>query len=226
VPAPRFTAGLDLEQLRDFTALAVLERVGDAPRPRPGEDAFHVRHLHRWPLGSSYPSIVADVGALLAREPLNGAARLALDNTGVGTAVTDLFRQAAKPTVVGHGAGGRPVIGAPAALRVERLMPVTITGGATVGAAGGGFTVPKRDLVAGVAVALQTARLRIAPDLPHAATLVEELLNFRFSISAAGHATFGAGQEWREGNHDDLVLAVAIGLWAAEQTVGYRLQSR
>jgi hypothetical protein len=105
-------------------------------------------------------------------------------------------------------------------------MPVTITGGTTVGAAGGGFTVPKRDLVAGVAVALQTARLRIAPDLPHAATLVEELQNFRFSISAAGHATFGAGQEWREGNHDDLVLAVAIGLWAAEQTVGYRLHSR
>ncbi len=39
-------------------------------------------------------------------------------------------------------------------------------------------------------------------ELPEAALLVQELLNFQVKITAAGNDTYRA---WREGQHDDLV---------------------
>ncbi len=48
-----------------------------------------------------------------------------------------------------------------------------------------------------------------------AATLTRELLAFQVKISAeTAHDSYGA---WREGAHDDLVLAVALALWAGER---------
>jgi hypothetical protein len=44
--------------------------------------------------------------------------------------------------------------------------------------------------------------------------LVRELQNFRVKLTVAAHETFGA---WREGDHDDLVLAVALACWLAER---------
>ncbi len=44
--------------------------------------------------------------------------------------------------------------------------------------------------------------------------LVRELENFRVKITAAANETFGA---WREGQHDDLVIAVALACWLAER---------
>ena len=58
-----------------------------------------------------------------------------------------------------------------------------------------------------------SGRLRIAAALPEADTLVRELLAFQVKITAAAHDTYGA---WREGTHDDLVLAVALACWHAE----------
>ena len=55
--------------------------------------------------------------------------------------------------------------------------------------------------------------------LPDAPVLKAELENFRVKISLAGHDTYaaGAGDEWRQGAHDDLVLAVALACWYGEQ---------
>jgi hypothetical protein len=40
-----------------------------------------------------------------------------------------------------------------------------------------------------------------------------ELLNFRVKINlASGHDSYEA---WREGDHDDLVLAAAMAVWSA-----------
>jgi hypothetical protein len=57
-------------------------------------------------------------------------------------------------------------------------------------------------------------RLKIAPSLPEANTLVEELLAYRFTISEAGNHSF---RTWREGQHDDLLLALCLAVWAAER---------
>ena len=62
---------------------------------------------------------------------------------------------------------------------------------------------------------LQSARLKVAGSLPLAQTLVSELLTFRVKIDPlTAHDSYGA---WREGQHDDLVLALACGAWYGER---------
>jgi hypothetical protein len=62
-------------------------------------------------------------------------------------------------------------------------------------------------------VLLQSRRLQVAPTLPAAQTLVQELTTFQVKITPTANEAFGA---WREGAHDDLVLAVAIAAWDGE----------
>jgi hypothetical protein len=204
-----FVAGLDLGQAQDFTALAVVEvaptpapvRITDRdpelgrPRTRtvllPAPPGRHqVRHLHRFPLGTPYPAIVAHVVALSARLP---GALLAVDATGVGRPVVDYLWQA----------GLAPIA-------------ITLTAGGTAQGAGRAWRVPKQDLVGVLQLALQGGRLQIAQALPLAEELAEELLAFRVRVTDAGRETYGA---WREGAHDDLVLAVGVAVWVGEQTL-------
>jgi hypothetical protein len=178
-----YVLGLDLGQTRDFTALAVLER-------HPVETAeqkpdYALCHLRRFPLGTAYTEIVPAVGAVRRSEPLRQAPLVVVDQTGVGRAVVDMLRQSA--------CGG---------------IPVTITGGhATTVTADGSYHVPKKELITALQVVMQGRRLQIARSLPDAATLVRELQQFQVKITAAANETFGV---WRDGQHDDLVLAVAL----------------
>lgn len=43
--------------------------------------------------------------------------------------------------------------------------------------------------------------------------LINELLSFKVKITPNAHDTYGT---WREGVHDDLVLAVALAYWIGE----------
>jgi hypothetical protein len=64
-------------------------------------------------------------------------------------------------------------------------------------------------------------RLKIAPQLPEAQTLVREMQTFQVKISLdTAHDSYGA---WREGTHDDLVLAVALALWKGMRDARPRL---
>jgi len=186
----KYFIGLDLGQAQDYTALCVVERKNllySSPRVR-----YYVRHLQRFKLGTAYPDIVQAVKRMYDRPPLRGQSALVVDATGVGRPVVDLFKKA----------GLRPVA-------------ITITGGQAVGVGPGGYRVPKRDLVVNLAVMLQTGRLKIAGQLPEAQTLVNELLNFKVKINPkTAHDSYEA---WREGIHDDLVLAVAMAVWYAER---------
>jgi hypothetical protein len=72
------------------------------------------------------------------------------------------------------------------------LWPVTITAGHPATAAeGGGWLVPKKELVNTLQVLLQARRLKVAPGLPEAATLGRELETFQVKIKRAAHQTFG-----------------------------------
>lgn len=208
-----YIVGLDLGAMRDFSALSFVEmRQGSKAADKP---AFDVTYLHRWPLGTPYPKIVEGVGKMLAEPPFSrkvyggrgyrddhlelcAPVTLAVDATGVGRPVVDMFAEAELP---GH------------------LMPVTITGGHAVSQAAGGYNVPKRILVSGLQVALQTKRLRIAAKLPEAATLKNELQNFQLTFTEAANDTY----EGRKGAHDDLVLAVALALWAGTRASAGRV---
>jgi hypothetical protein len=187
-----FLLGLDLGQTQDFTALAVLERrqAEAGPSGFPSPD-YALRHLQRFPLGTPYTEIVPTIARLVATEPLRDSP-LVVDQTGVGRAVVDMLYQA-----------------------VSWVVPVTITGGhAVTQAEDRSWHVPKKELVTCLQVVMQARRLQIARRLPDAALLVRELQNFQVKITAAAHEVFGA---WREGKHDDLVLAVALACWWGER---------
>lgn len=182
----RYYSGLDLGQMQDYSALAVVERT-ENPDPNNAKKTlyhFAVRHLHRWPLGTAYPAIVADVKTLFGAPPLTSRA-LAVDQTGVGRAVVDLFRSAGITAL---------------------LQPITIT----YGESGQGSTVAKKNLVGAVQVPLQDRRLKIAESLPLARVLTEELSLFRVKVTLSANETFEA---WRDRDHDDLVLALALALY-------------
>ncbi|MBN9520564.1 hypothetical protein J0H58_18925 [bacterium] len=146
------------------------------------------RHLERFQLGTGYPEIVAGVKGLFAAPPLAGS-RPVVDATGVGRAVVDMLK--------GGGVAAR-------------VTPWTITAGHRMG----NGTVPKKDLVGSVQAVLGTRRLKIAPGLPLAEVLAKELESFRVKVTADRNETF---ESWRERDHDDLVLALALAVWTGER---------
>jgi len=151
--------------------------------------------IERLALGMSYPAQVEYIAELARSDELSGRCIVAVDATGVGAAVVDMLRPKVRP--------------AP-------FYAVTITSGDTVTKEYLRWRVPKRDLIAAAQVALQQHRVKLPRSSGEAATLVEELLAYRVTIGASGHDSYG--NDWRQAPHDDLVLALAIGIYVADAT--------
>jgi len=60
---------------------------------------------------------------------------------------------------------------------------------------------------------VKTERLKITKGLRYVDTLIQELGNFRVKITTKDNDTY---ESWREGQHDDLVLSVALASWYGE----------
>ena len=214
--------GVDLGQQRDYTAISVTEKVllptgtyhrepyydWDTQRTRwhsveNGKPEYRVRHLERPPLGTSYVKVVERILELLTSLE-DEELVLAVDTTGVGQPVADMLKRHLKKWLESN--------------RRVRLTTgwITITGGDSVTKAeGGGLRVPKRDLASAPLVLMQNGQLKIAQEMPLAETLRKELLNFKVKINiSTAHDSYEA---WREGDHDDLVLSVALACWAGER---------
>jgi hypothetical protein len=56
----------------------------------------------------------------------------------------------------------------------------------------------------------------VAPALREAQTLVQELTTFQMKPVLAGNDAYVA---WREGPHDDLVLAAGVAAWLGERSL-------
>ena len=175
------------------------------------------RHIERFPLGTTYPAVVKRVKALMAEPHLRGAPRVdEWKMVGISGNIIGSSKRTTPggPALVVDATGvGRPVVDM---LIAEKLDPiaVTITGGDAV-AYDRGWKVPKRDLVGVMAVLLQTGRFAVSNALPLAPVLMQELLAFRVKIDVlTAHDSYGA---WREGAHDDIVLACAVACWYAER---------
>jgi len=95
------------------------------------------------------------------------------------------------------------------------ITQVAISAGQTVEFIdGGGLRVPKKDLVSALQLLLQSRRLQVAPGLQDSDILAAELSAFRLrKVPLADTDT----PEWRVGQHDDLVFAVALTCWHAER---------
>jgi hypothetical protein len=202
-----FIAGLDLGQVADYSAFTVVRRrlaldpAGEMLRNARGDEQYEfvVAHLERYELGTTYADMVKRTVKLIERPQLWIAPDvlpwLAIDATGCGRPVLEMFVNA------------RPR---------ASIRAVTITGGAAEATLEGwpnsgvlGYHVNKTELVSTVQSLLQSGRLKVSSKLPDAELLKRELLNFQIKITASAHETFNA----REGQHDDLVLAVALACW-------------
>jgi hypothetical protein len=217
-PGGQYLVGLDLGQASDYTALCVLKKTPEPGKATAsGDDAFRLDcvMLRRFALGTPYPEVVRSVSELarrpellhdpdvIRRRPEDGRYEdplLVIDATGVGRAVVDLFLEGD--------------------LGPADVLAATITGGneATETSWHGSAIarharVPKLQLVGAVQAGLQTGRLKFVAGLAEADALKRELLSFKVKVNInSGRESFEA---WRERDHDDLVLAVAIASWAA-----------
>lgn len=186
-----YALGLDLAQVRDYTAIAIVQQVYPDP-PNGGsegqgsEPSYHVRHLTRFELGTSYPDIVTQVTSLMRTRP----ARLVLDRTGVGAPVADMFLHAGlHPTAI------------------------NITGGHHPSIHGQVRNVPRQYLISTFQIVLQSGRLQIASELEFAPVLERELINFSARNSTADDGSVS----WRENEHDDLVFALMLAVYYFER---------
>lgn len=226
-----YTLSLDLGQAQDYSALSLLEQqvfIGPDARNayhyplepgwqspqgmdeylldicfsreggrqldhHDGRPPLHVRQLYRFPLGTPYPAVVEETARLLAQfDHTPFSVQFVIDATGVGRPVFDLFRQRGLNP---HG--------------------ILIHGGDTHTHSKGLWRVPKRDLVTVVQSRLQQSQLIVAARLPEAGVLREELRNFKVKIDPkTAHDSYSA---WRDGDHDDLVLSVAMGCWIRDR---------
>ena len=189
--------GLDLGQGAEPTALAVVQRpapyVAGTPRP-----PYALRHLKRFAPGTPYAEVVAFLIDLLHAPNVPGAA-VGVDQTGVGRAVLELINDGLRDRVT------------------CKVFAVTLTNGveAATGELGGWY-IPKKELVGALLVLLQTRRLQMPRELPETSTLVRELQNFRMRPALAGGK---AELAWRDGEHDDLVLALGLAAWMGEMAL-------
>jgi hypothetical protein len=194
-PGAQFCVCVDLGQMADPTAIAVMEgwteASGELDRvtfAQGRRKRFAVRFLERVPLGTSYVDVVELVFRLVRQWKQLGDCTVVVDATGVGAAVLDMLRQ--------RGFGEC------------RVAPVMFTSGERETFSIDRWHVPKRDLVQGLAVLLEMGGLQVEPLLAEAAALRRELSNLRWGVSGSGADLFSGGRV-----HDDLVMAVALGVW-------------
>jgi hypothetical protein len=198
-----YFVGLDLGQSADYTALAVLQTVKERVGGGNFRTVMHLRHLQRYKLRTSYITIADGVVDVMRSKALTGdeydpashrvaraKAELLVDKTGVGRGVTDILKE-----------------------RGLRFTGIVIHGGETTHKTDGSYHVPKKDLVAALEVPFDKSTLKIAEGLELWPALREELQSFRRKQNPkTAHVSF---EHWRDSDHDDLVLAVAMACWGA-----------
>jgi len=104
-----------------------------------------------------------------------------------------------------------------------RYRAVSITGGISETGGRGTYHVPKRNLVSRAVAPFEGKRLKIARNMRLVPELVREreLENFKVKVNLqTAHDSYEA---WRESDHDDLVLALALACWWAERDSGLRV---
>jgi hypothetical protein len=184
-----FYIGVDLGQKHDYTAIAVVEkenaRLMNRDRVYNAQAAVKprllVRRAQRVALGTPYPRVAEMIREITREWPMAGQCTLVVDATGVGAPVVDMLRA--------------PGLGCD-------LTAVTITGGDRESRQGPmNAGVPRRDLIAGLQLAIEKGELRVARGMAGAGSLIRELTEMR--VDDGG------------GEHDDLVMALALACWKA-----------
>lgn len=211
--------GVDLGKHQDPTAIIVVERVprifdpnlpnlpaqdvGILKKPRKIIQTYVVRHMARPILGTDYSVIENQVVDLMASPQLLDETRLIVDLGNVGEAVFERWNEV-------HGL-------APLGIRIaagSRQSPPSRTSE--------GYIVSKANLISPLMLVFSTRRLKFSkfdpvkqPEQARLAKIIaNELVNFKLDFTPKGNMLFEA----RQGEHDDLVLALAMVIWYFEKT--------
>ena len=209
MPTIMLSIGVDLGQKRDPTAVAVLE-VQHHPD---GRVHFTCRFLERLALGTPYPDVVRRVAAIQQNAAVRARQAVmdttftdaqvtvttAIDATGVGQPVADLFREAGLPVVSCYFTHGDR--------RTE---------------ANGQVTIGKAWLVSRLQALMQGDRLHLPASHPEARALTRELLDYEIRIDENANDKYGA---FRVGTHDDLVTALGLAVGPGDSMRGFGISS-
>lgn len=210
--------GIDVGQLQDNTAIAVVEvsqkhdgrwRFGERTPIRVSEqgqlvqahdadpvlsDLYTVRFIERLPLGTPYPKVAIYIAEMLCSPLLyRRRVRVLIDVTGVGRPVYDDLRKEISL---------RPEA------RDALLKPITFAHGENYDRSKG--RLGKAYLVSRLQSLLQNGSVQ-APDTAEVHATLEELRVYEIKVDQDGKDTYGA---FKTGAHDD--LATALGLASLE----------
>jgi hypothetical protein len=214
--------GLDFGKESDYTAWSVIKREWVYVRQtgKWGMD-FHIVDLYRFPLRTGYDTIADQVREMVTSPELTAPVRdprtnsyahprreLVVDQTGVGSAVTDILKDRGLQF---FGVTFRP-----------NSEEINFHGTRRA-------SVPTKDLVAALEVPFRrglenverekeekpplTGVVKIAEGVEHADTLRTELLSFRRKTTKKSQDP--SFEHWRQADHDDLVFACAMPMWRA-----------
>jgi len=205
-----FVFSQDLGKMQDYHASILTEVLFKAPPPperntirwvRPSEEPIQ-SDIHVIWMGRNqdpYNQLIMDTKHRLSDYRLRNNCYHIVDATGVGMPVIDLMRQ-------------------------SQLSPIGIwiTAGATSTNTSYGYTVPKDELISSLQMVLSTKRLKFSdqldPDL--VAQLRHEFQHFTEKKTKSLGTTYEA---WRESDHDDMVLSLAMNVWWILKTIGQPL---
>jgi len=194
--------GIDLGKVRDYTAIAGIERWQEYKswpyeKHELGEATYRLVYLERFPLNTDY-DVQIDYTKLIYDNAIdrysdnNLKPDLVIDATGPGLPMLDHFKKVI-PSAIG----------------------VYFTSGHEVNQEKGIYYVPKKHLATNLQIIIQGKRLTFGRNLPELETLKNELMTFQYKIKeSTGNESF---EHWRDRDHDDCVLAIAIALWYAEK---------
>ena len=158
---------------------------------------IQVPHIYRFPLRISYVHVVEYLEKFIESRELEDYV-LVVDHTGVGRPVVDLLNDY-KINTIG----------------------LTITGGRKVNwHTGRSVTVPKLELISRLQVAMQCKSLQFAEGLECMNLLIKELINFSLRVGKT------IKMEAAGGNHDDMVMSLAMVVWYIEDKLNRGKRTR
>jgi hypothetical protein len=189
----RYILALDPAQVRDWSALAAVELGHEKKKMM-----YNLVSLER-KQGLPYNEIVDwaikayRTDAFWREWDVSAPPELVVDATGVGLAVCDSLKLEMRK----NGPHGP--------------KPVVITSGNNLSHERGVYHVGKARIVGDFLAAFDAGRVQINPNMPRYPALEKEMLSFRAELNA-----HGARFEAAPGEHDDLLMALAMAVWYGE----------